>query len=445
MRHVPAIFQILWRLAVIMGTFLSYGFFLPSILIKIVFFPIYLVSLVFALRGARRNRLKRALERLGPVFIKLGQSASLKPYLFQEWIVTACRDLQDSVSPVKINITNAMPATLRDDISEIDQTPIACGSIAQVYRATLKNGDAIAIKIIKHGAHELIEIDIKILLCFAEILNRFAKFKPFKLHAVVQSTHETLLSEQNLMNEARHAQQIAMNAIANNRMYVPKVYIQHSTSNILVTRWVDGESVFSLKNTSNVRRCMVIKNIISVCMEQIYVHGFFHADIHPGNILIKKDNVVAFVDFGIVGRLSADDSRYILDIIRFFTQKKYTKVVESYVSAKYVPTNIRVSEFLADIESIGGTMGGVSFKISHFMKQLFSIMYKHNIEVQEALLLVYKNMLYLESVVSIVDSNFDLMSEISLWIKKRRVSAIIGDFVDVLLSVVPTCIKNGAK
>ena len=353
----------------------------------------------------------------------------MKPFLFSEEVITQTRLLQDCGKIVHFVFE-------KDFVSHfeyISQNPVSSGSVAQVYFAKLKFGPNVAIKIIKQTELRNVDKDFKILLFIAKVLSIFNKFKRLKLDAIILNCWDLLKMEIDLQNEARNTESIAVNLMFDFGVVVPRIFSHLSSSNILVSEWIFGNSVKNCSMLDDFQRRVLAKNILRTFLNQVYRDGVFHADLHHGNILFDKKSLnVGLVDFGIICHLGDFDRKALFSIIDLFFRKDYFLVAKTYIESGYgLPkTDAQLLAFANDIEKIASGMD--NFIISEFLENLFNTMDTHNIEINEHLLLLYKSMIYIEQVLKTVDNNFPMWDMVRKWVKIFKVKKVVKSIFSFL-------------
>jgi ubiquinone biosynthesis protein len=391
-------------------------FYIPLVL------SFYLIIL-FPFKRSYPKRLIKALELCGPVFIKLGQSISLKPYLFSKETVEACSNLQDKVSPSKVNLKKEL-GEFYDDFTFQNKKSIANGSIACVFEGFLQTGERVAIKILRSNAQRLIKADLFLLKNFSYILEFIKFFKRLKLRAVVKNIEESLLSEIDFRNEAENLMKIKANMV---KIYpkakTPRVFNKYTKYNLLVTEFVEGIALSNVKEIAkaNLDINLICKNLIEIYLQQVYEDGFFHADFHPGNLFVTKKCDIVMIDFGIVSSISYIDRVCLAKILNGFLLKDYERVYKAHLEAGYIKEEINKDEFKQDLYNIGEVFihsgSSVHFSISSILMELFRIMEKYKIEIKEDLLLLYKTIFFVEAVVMKLNPNYNIWHTIKPWME----------------------------
>lgn len=288
----------------------------------------------------RPERLRMALEELGPTFIKLGQLISARRDLISDDYQRELARLQDEVPPFPVEqvheiIREETGADISAVFAEFNDEPLAAASIAQVHRAVLKNGDVVAVKVQRPGIRELIEVDLDIILQITLLNEKALKSMGMSQPAsVVEEFSRRLQNELDFVLEAVNIERFAHYFRHDNMIYVPKVYRDISTRRLLVMEYTEGIKATELDRLiSEGYDCREIaKRGATLILKQIFVHGFFHADPHPGNIVIMPDNVVCYLDFGAMGRISEDEQEEFASLIMNIARRDARKAASALLS-----------------------------------------------------------------------------------------------------------------
>ena len=262
---------------------------------------------------SRAERVRLTCEELGPTFIKFGQALSLRADLLPQGLVTELERLQDAVAPLAPGVAEqaveaAFGRPLRELFAEFSPTPLASAWNRQVHQARLHSGEVVAVKVRRPGIDSLIESDLAILRSAAMAERRFADAKLYSLPGLVNEFARTIRREQDLAREGRLIDRVARQFAGNPDVRLPKVYWRLTNESVLTLEYLDGVRVTAV-GTSEAPIFypgVVARRGADAILEQILVHGLFHADPHPGNILVLPGNVVGFIDFGIIGRVNAE-------------------------------------------------------------------------------------------------------------------------------------------
>ncbi|MFB1116307.1 ubiquinone biosynthesis regulatory protein kinase UbiB [Dickeya dadantii] len=409
----------LFRLYRIIGVLLSYG--LDELIPRIpMTTPLRLWRcLWFWLPNRHKDktlgeRLRLALQELGPVWIKFGQMMSTRRDLFPPAIADQLAMLQDQVEPfdgelARRQIETSMGGKLETWFDDFDVKPLASASIAQVHTARLKTtGKDIVIKVIRPDILPIIKADMR-------LMNRLAGWLPILLpdgrrlrpREVVREYEKTLLDELNLLREAANAIQLRRNFENSPMLYVPEIYSDYCTEQVLVMERIYGIPVSDVEalKRHGINMPLLAERGVQVFFTQVFRDSFFHADMHPGNIFISyehpEDPQYIGIDCGIVGSLNKNDKRYLAENFIAFFNRDYRRVAELHVDSGWVPQDTNVEEFEFAIRTVcepifEKPLAEISF--GHVLLNLFNTARRFNMEVQPQLVLLQKTLLYIEGV-----------------------------------------------
>ncbi len=357
------------------------------------------------------EKLCTALQSMGTTFIKLGQFLATRPDIIGEELAKNLEKLQDKVPAfdlfeAKKIIKREIGENYYKDIIDIGE-PIAAASIAQVHIAKIKIDDKekqVAIKILRPNIEELFNEELDALMLFAYIVeNTFTKARRLKLIEVVHLLREITNIEMDLRFEAAAANELYENTKNDYGFNVPKIYWNYTTKKILTLDKVDGVSIREHQklNELGVDLKKLAENLIQFFLRQAVRDGFFHGDMHQGNLFVDKEGNIIPVDFGIMGRLDKNNRKFLAEILYGFIQRDYIKVAEVHFQAGLVPKETSKEEFAQALRSVGEPIFGQSIKdISggNLLAQLFEITEKFNMSTQPQLLLLQKTMVVVEGV-----------------------------------------------
>ena len=399
-----------------------------------------LVSLSFAKNQKKisnKNDLSSTIQDLGTTFIKLGQFLATRPDIIGEELTKNLEKLQDKLPPFsKLLAENIIKKELGEltakNIIEFSE-PIAAASIAQVHKAKINEANTIkdvAVKVLRPNIKEIFNSEIDAIMMLAYLVETFIpKTKRLKLIEVVFLFKEITNHEMDLRFEAAAANEYLENTKNDLGFNVPKIYWNFTSESVLTLDWVDGISirekdklVESGKNTSK-----IASDLIQHFLRQAVRDGFFHADMHQGNIFINSSGQIVPIDFGIMGRIDKLNRRYLAEILFGFVNRDYKKVAEVHLIAGLVPKNVSVDELAQALRSIGEPIFGQSVKdISggKLLKQLFDITEKFNMQTQPQLLLLQKTMVVVEGVSRKLDPNTNIWETsrpvLENWLKETK-------------------------
>ncbi|NNN46052.1 MULTISPECIES: ubiquinone biosynthesis regulatory protein kinase UbiB [unclassified Vibrio] len=358
------------------------------------------------------ERLRLALQELGPVWIKFGQMMSTRRDLFPPHIADQLALLQDKVAPfdgklAKQQMEQALGGPLETWFDDFDIQPLASASIAQVHTAKLKsNGRDIVLKVIRPDIRPVINADIKLMYRLARIIAKATeesrRLKPVE---VVREYEKTLLDELDLRREAANAIQLRRNFEQSEELYVPEVITDFSNQTVMVSERIYGIQVSDLEtlhaNGTNMK--LLAERGVSVFFTQVFRDSFFHADMHPGNVFVNhlhpENPQWIGLDCGIVGTLNAEDKRYLAENFLAFFNRDYRKVAQLHVDSGWVPHDTNIDEFEVAIRIVcepifAKPLCEISF--GHVLLNLFNTARRFEMEVQPQLVLLQKTLLYVE-------------------------------------------------
>ena len=400
-----------------------YEIYKPPIIIKILFFIIG-----FSFNEKKLNnslspgaKLCNALQEMGTTFIKLGQFLATRPDIIGEEIAKELEKLQDKLPPFRLGeAKNILKQELGkenfDKISNFSDS-IAAASIAQVHFATINmesEKKEVAIKILRPNIEKIFNEELDALMLLAYIIESLIKkTKRLKLVEIVQLLREITNVEMDLRFEAAAANELYENTKNDIGFKVPKIYWNQTSKKVLCLDKIDGISIRETENLEslNIDIKKLAKDIIQHFLRHAVRDGFFHADMHQGNLFVSKDGSIIPVDFGIMGRLDKNNRKYLAEILYGFIKRDYKKVAEVHFIAGLVPKEVSKDEFAQALRSIGEPIFGQSVKdISggKLLSQLFEITEKFNMQTQIQLLLLQKTMVVVEGVARRLDPDTNI-------------------------------------
>jgi ubiquinone biosynthesis protein len=371
---------------------------------------------------SKERRLRQALERMGPIFIKFGQLLSTRHDILPKKLSEELVLLQDNVTPFSsleaMNICAKSLGTKFSDFSAIASKPIAAASIAQVYTATLLDVHRVILKIRRPNLLKMLKADISLLKYLAYFGSLFPMAARLRLIEVVNEFESSLLSEANFIKEASNAAQIRKNFSGSNILYIPKIYCEYTTAEVLVMEQIISSPVKDiLKNTPlNVDLKTLSQNIFLIFLKQVFEDSFFHGDMHPGNIFIDLSNPFEpqyqFVDFGIVGTLSRNDQRYLAENLLAFFEQDYHKVALLHLQSGWAPPNTQIAQFEFSIRAVCEPIFQRPLKeisVGETFLKLIEVAQEYKIIIQPQLVLLQKTLLAVEGL------SRQLYPDLDLW------------------------------
>ena len=282
------------------------------------------------------ERIRMAIEEMGPVYVKFGQMLSNRKDILPEEMIIELQKLQDDVEVEKVDVKNKMNLELGIEIDdyfeEIEEEPIASASIGQVFKGRLKNGEKIVVKIQRENIKPVVEIDLEIMKNLAKTLeNYYEDIKKMNIGNIVESFEKVLNEELSLNNELRNMQRFANNFKEDDKIHVPTVYKQLSNDRILTMEMIEGFKITDKEKIIKIGQDpkKIARIGLDLYLTQFLKYGFFHADPHPGNIFLKENGQIVFIDFGAMGKLYPNEREFLINLIIYSLKKDVKKMVET--------------------------------------------------------------------------------------------------------------------
>ena len=425
---------------------------LDILLWKLIFSPIYHILRIIPRKSNNDFlgiRVRKALEELGPIFVKFGQAISTRGDIFPREVINELVKLQDQVPPFNPEESiSILEDTYKKPIGEVFKEfvrePLAAASVAQVHDAKLKTGEEVVVKILRPGVRKQIEKDLDLLYLLASGIDKYWKEgKRLRLMEVVSEFEKTLDKELDLMAEASNANQLKRNFHSSRMLYVPEVYWDYCRKNIMVMEKVVGVPISDIeslvKSKTDIKK--LAENGVEIFFTQVFRDNFFHADMHPGNIFIDNKHPdepkYVAIDFGIVGSLSKRDQHYLAGNFLAFFNNDYYRVAKLHIDSGWVPPDTRVDELEAAIRSVcepifNKPLREISFGL--VLMRLFDTARKFDMRVQPQLVLLQKTLLNIEGLGRQLYPDLDLWDTakpfLENWMKERTsVKAHIKEIV----------------
>lgn len=361
--------------------------------------------------GPRGQRLREALEELGPIFIKFGQMLSTRRDLLPPDIAVEFTRLQDRVPPFsgeqsRLLVEKALGKPLNEVFEYFETQALASASVAQVHAARLKDGKEVVVKVLRPEIEKTIRQDIELMYTIARLLERYWK-EARRLHPieVVHEYEKNIIEELDLVREAANASQTKRNFENDPRLYIPSVYWKYTHTNVMVMERIYGIPVGDIAKLRelNVNFQRLGELGVEIFFTQVFKHNFFHADMHPGNIFVDatdpKNPRYMAVDYGIVGSLSPEDKRYLAENFYAFFNRDYKRVAELHVESGWVAAGTRIDEFESAIRTVCEPIFNLPLKdisFGLFLMRLFQTARRFEMEVQPQLVLLQKTLLNIE-------------------------------------------------
>ncbi len=387
---------------------------------------------------SRGDRLRLALEELGPVFVKFGQILSTRRDLLPDDMADSLKTLQDRVPPFPSDaarriIETSLGAPVSELFKEFGTDPMASASVAQVHTATLLNGQDVVVKVLRPGIEKVIRQDLALMYLMANLLEKYwAEGKRLHPVDVVADYDSTIHDELDLQREAANASQLRRNFETSSLIYIPFINWDYTRKSVMVMERIYGIPIADVPalEAAGVNLKVLAEKGVEIFFTQVFRDSFFHADMHPGNIFVDASNPAdpkyIAIDFGIVGTLAPDDQSYLARNLLAFFRRDYRQVAQLHIQSGWVPPDTRVNEFEAAIRTVcepifEKPLKDISF--GHFLLRLFQTARRFNMEVQPQLVLLQKTLLNVEGLGRQLYPELDLWSTaqpfLETWMRKR--------------------------
>ncbi|MBZ2169110.1 ubiquinone biosynthesis regulatory protein kinase UbiB [Marinobacter sp. F4216] len=387
---------------------------------------------------SRGDRLRLALEELGPVFVKFGQILSTRRDLLPDDMADSLKHLQDRVPPFSSDVAreiieSSLGAPVSELFLEFTADPLASASVAQVHGATLPSGQRVVVKVLRPGIEKVIRQDLALMYLMAGLLEKYWS-EGKRLHPVdvVADYDSTIHDELDLQREAANASQLRRNFENSSLIYIPAIDWDYTRKSVLVMERIHGIPIADVPalKAAGVDMKVLAEKGVEIFFTQVFRDSFFHADMHPGNIFVDTTNPAdpkyIAIDFGIVGTLAPDDQSYLARNLLAFFRRDYRQVAQLHIQSGWVPPDTRVNEFEAAIRTVcepifERPLKDISF--GHFLLRLFQTARRFNMEVQPQLVLLQKTLLNVEGLGRQLYPDLDLWSTaqpfLEDWMRKR--------------------------
>jgi ubiquinone biosynthesis protein len=387
---------------------------------------------------SRWERIRIVLEELGPTFIKFGQIMSNRPDILPEPLLIELEKLQDLVPPMPNKEAERMiEQELGKPISVLfknfDTNPIASASIAQVYRAELFSGEKVAVKVQRTGIQKIIETDLEIMFHLSLLMEKhITEMQILNPVETVKEFERSIRKEIDFNIEASHIERFARNFQTDLTIYIPEIYKDYSTKKILTMEFIEGIKVSNLKalKETGINALLVAEQGCDLILKQIFEHGFFHADPHPGNIVILKDNITCFLDFGMMGTLLPKHQDYLGNIIVGVVNKDSKKITETLLrlTGTYnIENRDQLEQRVSELINQYAYISLKEIKVGEFLNKLFRMLIDFKLRLPSDFYLLSKALITIEGVGTKLDPDFDMVKHIEPFAKnllKKRLDPV---------------------
>ena len=383
------------------------------------------------------ERIRMAIEEMGPVYVKFGQMLSNRKDILPEEMITELQKLQDDVEVEKVDVKNKMNLELGIEIDayfeEIEEEPMASASIGQVFKGRLKNGEKVVVKIQRENIKPVVEIDLGIMKNLAKTLeNYYEDIKKMNIGNIVESFEKVLNEELSLNNELRNMQRFANNFKEDDRIHVPAVYKQLSNDRILTMEMIEGFKITDKEKIIEIGQDpkKIARIGLDLYLTQFLKHGFFHADPHPGNIFLKENGQIVFIDFGAMGKLYPNEREFLINLIIYSLKKDVKKMVETIqeLAIKFeVPDERKFERELYEIIEMIDENSLENIDIVTIFEKARKIFSDNQILLSEDIYLLIKGIGQIEGIGRHLDSNLNINEVMQPYmdkIAKERINPI---------------------
>ncbi|GAK11178.1 AarF/ABC1/UbiB kinase family protein [Geomicrobium sp. JCM 19039] len=364
------------------------------------------------------ERLRNALEELGPTFIKLGQMVSTRQDLFPKHIVDELVELQDNVtafkySEVKAIVEEELNMPIEKAYKSFDELPIAAASIGQVHKAELDDGTIVAVKVARPNIKETIEKDLDILHDIARLFTqRFRWAEYYRLEEIADEFAEAIRNEVDYTLEIRNTEKMRMNMKKFSLIQVPEIYEPLCTRKMITMSFIDGDSLHDWEPPNEDIRQQFARELADAFLQQVLIDGFFHSDPHPGNFIVTRDEKICMLDYGQIGRLNKSMRNQFVDYVISLTRGDPDDVARSVYTMADVPDTVDPEEFSEEVEYLLDKYYEQPFeevKIGEAINDIFSASHRYNIRIYKEYTLLAKAFITVESILSRLDPNLSIV------------------------------------
>jgi ubiquinone biosynthesis protein len=398
-------------------------------------------------RLSRPQRLRMAFEELGPTFIKLGQILSSRPDLIPVDYIDELSKLQDEVPPfafsdVRKVTESELGASLEDLFASLEETPLASASIGQVHRAVLKDGEAVAVKVQRPGIRRVIEVDLEIMLHLAVLAERhleeLALHRPVK---IVEEFARTLEKEIDFKIEATSMERIARQFLDVAYVYIPKVYRDFTTTRVLTAEYIEGIKISNIEalDAAGMDRKLITLRGAEVVLKQVFDHGFFHADPHPGNIFVLPNNVICLLDFGMTGIVDRQTREDFVDLVDNVVHRNETRTAQVLLKLTYWEQEPELRLFEREVADFMGRHLYKPLKdieLGKLLRELIELVTDFHLRIPPEIFLMMKALSSVESVGRMLDPDFDIFAQAAPFITRVKLERfkpqrVVDELVDL--------------
>lgn len=404
---------------------------------------------------------KTAMD-MGGLIIKLGQHVSAQADILPKEMIDELSKLQDSVefvdfSEIKHKVESELGASIREIFAEFNTTPIAAASLGQVHRATLRTGEQVAVKVMRPGVEDIIAIDWKSIQVAISLLKRQKMITDFMdLDAVYEEFHDTIMEELDYQQEGRNAEEFKHQFVHRDDVVVPGIHWSYTTSQVLTMEFLEGVKIndFARLDAWGVDRTQLAKSLIEIFVEQILLKGFFHADPHPGNVLVQPDGTIALIDFGMVGRIADDMKTQMVSLLMAVYLKDAHGAINALNRLNFLRRNVDLEVFSSNLTLLFEQINGDTFDLSFVTsgdnaEELRDFLYSQPFQLPANTTFLGKAIGTVYGLCTGLDPELDLIGTVKPYVEEvvrsdlrgSVVSNVVEDGKNILKGILPTTKK----
>lgn len=369
---------------------------------------------------SRGERLRLALEELGPTFIKMGQILSTRSDILPKDVIKELEKLQDkapafSFDEVKSVIQNEFGESLEEAYAEFEPTPLAAASIAQVHKALLWSGKTVVVKVQRPGIEKIIAQDMRILEDVAKFVDNHTKYgKIYNFTKMVEDFKKRLEEELDFRIEGENAEKFKKNFLKDKKVKIPSIIWTHTTRRVLTMEYIGGIPLndFNAIDEAGLDRGAIARNLAKSVLNQILRDGFFHGDPHPGNIMVLEDGTIAFLDFGMVGSLSPERKRQFSKMLLGIVYKNSRMIIESIIDLNAMTLNVNMKKLEKDINNLRDRYVEIpleKLKVGEVLNGIFDLVFSYNIVIPNEFNMLAKSLITVEGIVEKLDPKISVL------------------------------------
>jgi ubiquinone biosynthesis protein len=415
----------------------------------------------------REERIRIALEELGPTFVKLGQILSTRPDLVPVSLIRELSKLQDEVPPFPVSqareiLERELSMTVGEVFERFDSVPYAAASIGQVHRARLKTGEEVIVKVQRPDIEHTIEVDLEILLHLATLVERHIEdWEIYRPTRIVEEFARVIEKEIDYTVEASYAERFARQFIGNDTIFIPRIFREFSTRRVLTMEYVTGIKASNVVrlDAEGYDRTIIAERGADLLLQQVFTHGFFHADPHPGNVFILPGNIICYLDFGMMGSVDRKSREDIADMVYALVERDESGVVDSLlriVDFEEEPDRRTLEADMANFMELYLYKSLKDIRIQTVLQQLLELITRYRLILPFDRFLMMKALSTMEGLGLMLDPDFDMTEKAAPFIRRLKLGRlspkrIIGEFLATsgellqLLRIIPGELRDILK